>query len=183
MYASTTIPFFLDIIWAIIVSLVSGLVVLCVLCLICCVAYKLYRKKKNSAVSTILRPTSETIRFLATETGEQAEMEHITLNSSSHYKMTDKYSTTMVGQEETKPSQQFSTSLAETVAVGTESHNSLPEWTANPASNLEPLTGEYRTLQSATDNHEPLTEGYSTLHNAGEYEQPFFGQEVAPTSA
>ena len=154
-------------VWTVLIPLVCGLVVLCVLCLPCCVACHLYRKKKNSVVSSAPRHTSddETVRYVATESEEQARVKYLTLSPPNYYDEVGDHSNARVDQDDTQ--------VYETAPDGTRPEDPPPEWTANPTSNHELPTGECSTLQSAAGDHEPLTEGYSTLQHACEYRQPF----------
>jgi hypothetical protein len=189
-------------------------------------------------VSSAPRHTSddETVRYVATESEEQARVEYPTLSPPNFYDEVGDHSNARVDRHDSNPGQQTEadTQVFETVPDGTRPQDSSPEWTANPnlvpptaeyctlqtaaddrephtvsqqlpvtvvntdtagsgphdsppmwivypTSDHEVPTGEFSTLQSATDpNLEPLTEGHSTLQHAGEYEQPFFSEEVTP---
>ena len=94
---------------------------------------------------------------------------------------TAEYCTLQTAADDREPhtvSQQLPVTVVNTDTAGSGPHDSPPMWIVYPTSDHEVPTGEFSTLQSATD--EPLTEGHSTLQNAGEYEQPFFSEEVTP---
>ena len=150
-------------------------------------AYRLYRKKKNSVVSSAPRHTSddETVRYVATESEEQARVEYPTLSPPNFYDEVGDHSNARVDQDDSNPGSQtgVDTPVYETAPDGIQLQDSPPEWTANPTSNYELLTGEYSTLQSAAGDHEPLTERYTTLQHSGEYELPFFSEEISPINS
>ena len=122
-------------------------------------AYHLYWKKKNGVVSSAPRHTSddETVRYVATESEEQARVEYPTLSPPNFYNEVGDHSNARVDQNNSNPGQQMGMDIPvyETAPDGTRPQDSLPEWTANP--NREPQTEEYCTLQTATDDQEPHT--------------------------
>ena len=118
-------------------------------------------------MSSAPRHTSddETVRYVATESEEQARVEYPTLPppnfydevSPNFYDEVGDHSHARVDQDDSNPGQQTGVDIPvyETAPDGTQLQDSPPEWTANP--NLVPPTAEYCTLQTAADDQEPHT--------------------------
>jgi hypothetical protein len=118
-------------------------------------------------VSSAPRHTSddETVRYVATESEEQARVEYPTLPppnfydevSPNFYDEVGDHSRARVDQDDSNPGPQtgVDTPVYETAPDGIQLQDSSPEWTANP--NLVPPTAEYCTLQTAADDQEPHT--------------------------